>query len=100
MLILGKAIGLAWSTVKAILLMRIRARHRLTGRRLAKCRAVFERLEVATAQDILRFYRKSEAIGQQRRPRALSAAIALQRRLLLGRLRFAWASRACSASRR
>jgi uncharacterized protein (DUF2336 family) len=61
-LILGKAIGLTWSTVKAILLMRAAQGITSTGD-VSKCRVVFERLEVATAQDILRFYRKSEAIG-------------------------------------
>jgi hypothetical protein len=30
---------------------------------MAKSRSVFERLEAATAEDILRFYRKSEAMG-------------------------------------
>jgi uncharacterized protein (DUF2336 family) len=61
-LILGRAIGLAWSTVKAILLMRI-AKGILPNAAMAKSRTVFERLEVATAEDILRFYRKSEAMG-------------------------------------
>ncbi len=61
-LILGRAIGLAWPTVKAILLMRA-AKGIVTTIEIAKSRAVFERLEVATAEDILRFYRKSEAMG-------------------------------------
>ena len=35
----------------------------VTTTEIAKSRAVFERLEVATAEHILRFYRKSEAMG-------------------------------------
>jgi uncharacterized protein (DUF2336 family) len=61
-LILGRAIGLAWPTIKAILLMR-GAKGIAPAIEMAKSRAVFERLEAATAQEIVRFYRKSEGMG-------------------------------------
>lgn len=61
-LILSRAIGLAWPTVKAILLMRV-AKGIAPAAAMSKSRANFERLEVATAEDILRFYRKSEGMG-------------------------------------
>jgi hypothetical protein len=60
-LILGKAIGLSWPTIKAILLMRVAKG--IPAGEMSKSRAVFDRLEVATAQEIVRFYQKSEGMG-------------------------------------
>jgi uncharacterized protein (DUF2336 family) len=61
-LILGRATGLKWPTVKAILLMRA-AKGIAPTTEIAKSRTVYERLEAATAEHILLFYRKSEAMG-------------------------------------
>jgi len=55
-MILAKVAGVSWSTVKAI----IKMRDGLTGKEpsdLMACRAVYERLRPATAQQILRFHR-------------------------------------------
>jgi uncharacterized protein (DUF2336 family) len=61
-LILAKAIGLSWATVKAILLMR--AGKRISaGSDIAQSLAGFERLMSASAQEILRFYRRSAQTG-------------------------------------
>src|SRR5207244_12169737 len=55
-LILGKAGGLSWSTLKAILLLRA-GKHFTAGSEIAHCLAKFERLKPATATEIVRFYR-------------------------------------------
>ena len=61
-LILGRAIELSWPTVKAILLLRV-AQGIMPAAEMTKARAVFERLEIATAQEVVQFYRKSEVMG-------------------------------------
>jgi uncharacterized protein (DUF2336 family) len=64
-LVLARAVGLSWSTIKAILLLR-------TGKRIiaadevAQCLARFERLKPATAKEILRFYQKRDLAGTKR----------------------------------
>jgi len=58
-LILAKAIGLSWSTVKAILSVRAGKRSTPAGE-IAQCLASFERLLPETAQEIVRFYRMRE----------------------------------------
>ena len=55
-LILAKAGGLSWSTLKAILLLRA-GKHFTAGSEIAHCLAKFERLKPATAKEIVRFYR-------------------------------------------
>jgi uncharacterized protein (DUF2336 family) len=56
-LVLARAIGLSWSTVKSILLLRA-ARRKSPAAEIAHCLASYERMNPATAQDILRFYRR------------------------------------------
>jgi len=60
-LIIAKVIGLSWSTVKAILLLRASKRVVPTDE-LAQCLAQFERLKPATANEIVRFYRMRERV--------------------------------------
>jgi uncharacterized protein (DUF2336 family) len=55
-LVLARASGLSWSTMKAILLMRLR-RHFTSGSEIAQTLAKFERLQPGTAQHIVRQYR-------------------------------------------
>jgi hypothetical protein len=55
-LIIAKAIALPWTTVKAILSARAGGRPILAGE-LAQCLASYERLEVTTAHEIVRFHR-------------------------------------------
>jgi uncharacterized protein (DUF2336 family) len=55
-LIIAKAIGLSWSTVKAILCARAGSRP-ISGGEIAQCLASYERLKAATAQEIVRFHR-------------------------------------------
>jgi len=61
-LILAKVIGLSWSTVKAILLLRA-AKRIIPADELANTLAQFERLKPATANEIVRFYRIREQVG-------------------------------------
>ena len=55
-LILAKMIGLSWSTVQAILLLRS-GKHIVPASELAQSLAQFDRLKRATAIEIVRFYR-------------------------------------------
>lgn len=55
LLVLARAIGLSWPTVKAILLLPARKRPMLAGE-IAQCLANFERLSRATSKEILGFY--------------------------------------------
>lgn len=59
-LILARAVGLSWSTVKAVLLMRA-GRRNIAAVETAKCLANYERLKPATAQEIVAFYRRRQA---------------------------------------
>jgi uncharacterized protein (DUF2336 family) len=62
-LILAKAVGLSWATVKAILLMRA-GKHFMAGSEIAQSLASYERLKATSAGEILRFYRRrAEAEG-------------------------------------
>jgi uncharacterized protein (DUF2336 family) len=56
LLVLTKAIGLSWSCVKAILLLRAGSAG-LSPKDIEQCLASFERLKRATAQDLMRFHR-------------------------------------------
>ena len=60
-LILAKVIGLSWSTVKAILLLRAGKRV-VPADELAQSLAQFERLKPATANEIVRFYRMRKQV--------------------------------------
>ena len=55
-LIIAKAIVLPWTTVKSILSARAGGRP-ISGGEIAQCLATYERLEVTTAQEIVRFHR-------------------------------------------
>jgi uncharacterized protein (DUF2336 family) len=55
-LILTKAIGLSWPTVKTILSLRAQKRY-ISREQISQCLAIFERLKLETAQEILKFYR-------------------------------------------
>ncbi|HEY4404230.1 MAG TPA: DUF2336 domain-containing protein [Xanthobacteraceae bacterium] len=61
-LIIAKATALSWSTCKAILCSRTGSRA-ISGGELAKCLASYERLKVATAQEIVRFHRQRAQAG-------------------------------------
>jgi uncharacterized protein (DUF2336 family) len=61
-LVLARAIGLSWSTVKAILLLRA-GRRLIPADEIAQCLASFERLRRATAQEIVAFYQAREQAG-------------------------------------
>lgn len=56
-LILAKAIGVTWPTVKEILAMRKRE-HGISKRELEQCLATFSRLKATTARQVLLFQRK------------------------------------------
>jgi uncharacterized protein (DUF2336 family) len=58
-LVLARASGLSWSTVRAILKMRV-GEGSITSADIAQCLARFERLNGATAQRIVGFYRAQE----------------------------------------
>lgn len=63
-LVLARAIGLSWSTAKAIL--HLRAGERLIpASEIAQCLASFERLKRATAQEIVGFYQARERTGKR-----------------------------------
>jgi uncharacterized protein (DUF2336 family) len=59
LLVLARAIGLSWPTVKALLHLRSGDRL-LPANDTAQCLASFERLKPATAQEILRFYQRQD----------------------------------------
>lgn len=65
LLILAKSVGLSWPTVKAILSLRV-VRRIVTATEISRCLASFERLKVATAQEIIRYYRRREGTGSHR----------------------------------
>jgi uncharacterized protein (DUF2336 family) len=66
LLLLTKAHGISWSTVKIILEMR--AKHGLIPyNEIAQCRLGFERIEPKTAQNIISFYRAREDAADARR---------------------------------
>jgi hypothetical protein len=56
LLIIAKAIGLSWPTVKAILSARARACS-VWGGEIAQCAVTYERLRATTAQEIVRSHR-------------------------------------------
>ena len=64
-LVLARAVGLSWSAVKAILLLRAGKRI-IAADEIAQCLARFERLKPATAKEILRFYQKRDLAGMNR----------------------------------
>ncbi len=55
-LIISRAVGLSWPTVKQILLLRV-AKRIMAERDIARCLASYEQLRSQTAQEIVRFYR-------------------------------------------
>jgi hypothetical protein len=55
-LIIARAVGLSWPTVKQILSLRA-DRRIMPERDIARCLASYEQLRSQTAQEILRFYR-------------------------------------------
>lgn len=54
--IIGRALELSWSTVKAILMVRDR-NHQIPLRDIARCRASFQQLIPGTAREIVHYYR-------------------------------------------
>ena len=67
LLLLTKANGISWSTVKIILAMR--AEHELIPyNEISQCRLGFERVEPKTAQHIISFYRTCEDIPNASHP--------------------------------
>jgi uncharacterized protein (DUF2336 family) len=67
LLVMARAIGLSWSTVKAILLTRTGKRF-AAGSDIAQCLASFERLRPATAVEILAFHQTRIRTGTSRTP--------------------------------
>jgi uncharacterized protein (DUF2336 family) len=63
-LIIARAIGLSWPTVKAILSVRD-ANGQAVARELAQCRASFERLISGTAREIIHYYRLGGNTGKK-----------------------------------
>lgn len=66
-LILAKAAKLSWKTTKALLSFCIRQR-RISPGEIEQCLASFERLNLATAQKIVEFYKIRRATGSTPRP--------------------------------
>lgn len=64
-LIFAKAAKLSWPTTKALLSFCIRQRHISSGE-IEECLASFERLNLATAQKIVEFYKIRRATGSTR----------------------------------
>ena len=64
-LVLAKAIGLSWDTVKAILLLIDGAKGR-PSQQLDRCQATYARLNQKTANRALEFYRLRERAAQPR----------------------------------
>jgi len=58
-LVMARAIGLSWSTVKTILTLH-EGRRALSGNKVAQHLGSYERLKRQTAQEIMRFYRSRE----------------------------------------
>jgi hypothetical protein len=58
-LLVSKAIGLSWPTVKAVLLVRAGTRG-VPAHVLEQCLAVFKRLKRETAQEVLDFQRQRQ----------------------------------------
>ena len=56
-LILGKAVGLTWATVKAVLALR-RDGQGVSPQTLESCLGTFSRMKPATARQVLAFQRK------------------------------------------
>jgi hypothetical protein len=56
-LILGKAVGLTWNTVKAVLALR-RNGQGMSPQTLETCLGTFSRMKPATARQVLAFQRK------------------------------------------
>jgi len=63
--VLAKAIGLAWETTEAILLLQAGS-ERTSPRELLECRATFARLQAATATKAIQFYRLREQAAAAR----------------------------------
>jgi hypothetical protein len=63
-LVLAKAAGCSWATVKLILLIEA-ADRRMSGEDMERARASFEQLEPRTAKRVLEFYdtRRSRRVG-------------------------------------
>jgi hypothetical protein len=61
LLVLAKAVGLSWPTVRAILSLRAQGRGTAASE-IAQCLASFERLRPAAATEIVQFYRRREQI--------------------------------------
>jgi uncharacterized protein (DUF2336 family) len=64
-LILAKAIGLSWPTVKALLGMRSDGRGGISSYELERCLGTFSRLKLATAKQVMQFQRRRSAGGGQ-----------------------------------
>jgi uncharacterized protein (DUF2336 family) len=64
-LILAKAIGLSWTTAKAILMLRA-GKPGMSGLDIEQCLANYERLKPATAEHVINFHRKREGAGGSR----------------------------------
>jgi hypothetical protein len=64
-LILAKAAKLSWITTKALLTACVRKR-RISSIEIEQCRASFERLNFATTQKIVDFYKIRRTIGSPR----------------------------------
>jgi uncharacterized protein (DUF2336 family) len=64
-LVLARAVGLSWPTIKAILLLRMGKRI-IAADEVAQCLARFERLKPTTATEILRFYQKRDLAEAKR----------------------------------
>jgi uncharacterized protein (DUF2336 family) len=59
-LVIAKAVGFSWSTVKAVLTARAAARG-IASNEIEHCLASFERLKPSTAQQVLKFHRSRSA---------------------------------------
>jgi uncharacterized protein (DUF2336 family) len=72
-LILARVIGLSWTTVKEILLLRA-GKRTIPAHKIAESLAQFERLKPATANEIVRFYRTREKAGASKpfQPRSVN----------------------------
>jgi hypothetical protein len=66
-LILAKAAKLSWTTTQALLSFCIRQR-RISPGEIEQCLASFERLNLATAQKIVEFYKIRRTSGSTSRP--------------------------------
>lgn len=64
-LVLAKAAKLSWATTKILLSFPMRQR-RIASGEIEQCLASFERLNVATAEHIIEFYRLRHANGPSR----------------------------------